>query len=374
MPSLPRIISAVDYVVEPPGLWTDRMQWRMGDRVPHVERLRNGTDRWVIDGKVQPNVGRGAFPSAPFAVPATRHDVPGGVSEPLDRLEAMDRDGVSAQVLYPSAAGRGGETLGAIADPDLQAACVRVYNDWLLETWAGASDRFVPQCLVPISTAEAAADEAQRAISHGHRGIIMPAAPWHLNPESPHTHDPKWDALWNIAESNAVPVCFHAGSDADILLPLYDGLSSPTDAVVDVIRGPISSAQVLFNFLLSGITDRFPGLKAVFAGTTAAWAPSNLEHADHQARKAMLERDGMTVYPSEVFHRSCYVTTSYDNIGLRMLSAIGAENVLWCSAFPSEMSTWPDSSKVISENFKDVPVDDRDRVIGGNGAELYKIS
>ena len=67
----------------------------------------------------------------------------------------MDAAGVDYSVLYPTVAGLAGEAFGRLRDPDLELACVQAYNDWLIEEWAAASERFIPQCIVPIWPVEA---------------------------------------------------------------------------------------------------------------------------------------------------------------------------------------------------------------------------
>src|SRR3569832_2271067 len=45
-------ISADEHVQEHPEVWTRRMskaEW--GDRIPHIEREADGTERWSVDGQ-----------------------------------------------------------------------------------------------------------------------------------------------------------------------------------------------------------------------------------------------------------------------------------------------------------------------------------
>ncbi|MCH8199657.1 MAG: amidohydrolase, partial [Chloroflexi bacterium] len=45
------LISIDDHVQEPPDLWTSRLDaGRWGERIPHIERAADGTERWVADG------------------------------------------------------------------------------------------------------------------------------------------------------------------------------------------------------------------------------------------------------------------------------------------------------------------------------------
>ena len=77
----------------------------------------------------------------------------------------MDAAGIDYSVLYPTVAGLAGETFGRLKDPALELACVQAYNDWLIDEWAGASDRFIPQCIVPIGPVEATVTEIRRAVA-----------------------------------------------------------------------------------------------------------------------------------------------------------------------------------------------------------------
>ena len=47
------VISVDDHIQEPPDLWTERLSKnRWGDRIPHMERAGDGTERWVVDGQL----------------------------------------------------------------------------------------------------------------------------------------------------------------------------------------------------------------------------------------------------------------------------------------------------------------------------------
>ena len=62
------------------------------------------------------------------------------------RVADMDLDGVCASLCFPSLiAGFAGTIFARSTDPELGLACVRAWNDWHLEEWAGtAPDRIIP--------------------------------------------------------------------------------------------------------------------------------------------------------------------------------------------------------------------------------------
>src|SRR5687767_5502514 len=117
-------ISAQDHVQETPDVWTKRMsKEKFGDRIPHIERQADGTERWLVDGKPidLPGVAlAGAVMPDRAREPQRWDEVPTVAYKPAERLEAMDSNGVDYSVLYPTVAGRAGETFGRIKDPDLE--------------------------------------------------------------------------------------------------------------------------------------------------------------------------------------------------------------------------------------------------------------
>src|SRR5262245_18805032 len=143
------LISADDHVLESPDLWTARLsQTRWGERIPHVARMSDGSEAWIVDGR---GIALTGFATANAALPDNNGaakrwaEVHAMVYDAGERLRAMDRDGVDYSILYPSVSGLAGETFGRLADADLELACVQAYNDWLIEEWARVSPRLVPQ-------------------------------------------------------------------------------------------------------------------------------------------------------------------------------------------------------------------------------------
>jgi predicted TIM-barrel fold metal-dependent hydrolase len=369
-------ISADDHVQEHPEVWTRRMSKAKWDgRIPHIERQADGTERWVVDGKT---IDLGGVAIAGAAMPDRAREpqrwdeVPGIACTPKERLTAMDVDGVDYSVLYPSVAGRAGETFGRLTDPEFELACVQAYNDWLIDEWASASPRFIPQCIVPLSPIEATVAEIRRAVGRGHRGVVMPAVPMMLR-ELPHINEPVYDPVWATCQELGVPVCFHAGASRDIQFPPYVGFTPEVAAAMEAITRPVSSVLVVANFLYSRILDRFPQLKVVFAETSLAWGAYELELADHQFERQRLHTEGYDKLPSELFRRQCHFVGWFDTTGPRTRYHIGLDNLLWSTNFPQATSTWPESRRAIARCFDGMAENERRQVLVGNAARLYRM-
>ena len=369
------LISVDDHVQEPPNLWTQRLsKTRWGERVPHLERIADGSDRWVLDNQVLLD-GSAALAGALMAdrnhEPSRWQDVPTAAYVPSERLKAMDVAGIDYSVLYPTVAGLAGEAFGRLRDPDLELACVQAYNDWLIEEWAAASDRFIPQCIVPIWPVEAATAEIERAVVKGHRGVVFPSLPMHLR-DVPHVSGPEYDPVWSVCEELNVPICLHAGASPQLQYHASPHLAPALARAMDAATKPVSSVFVISLYSFSRVLLRHPKLRLVLAESALSWGMLYLEWADHQFEHDGLAREGYELKPSEMFHRQCFYTSWYDKVA-PFADYIGADHILWAANFPLATSTWPSTQETIERCFQGVSAQARAQVLWKNAASLYQL-
>ncbi len=369
------LISVDDHVQEHPRVWLDRLSLsKWGDRIPQIDD-RGGPERWLIDGEPVPMRGVatvGVLSPDHAEDPQHWADVPSAAYVPEQRLRSMDADGVDYSVLYPTVAGVGGENLGRIRDAELELACVQAYNDWVVEEWVGASERFVPQCLVPLYPIDAAVKELERAVGKGHRGLIYPAIPMELR-DVPHINEPEYDRLWSACASLGVPLCFHAGSAVSIQVPPAPDMPPKIAAAFESIARSASTVSIVVNLLVSRILLRHPNLRVVFAESSLGWGAYQLEFADQQAREDGLHLEGYDLTPSEMFKRQCYLTGWYGRAGILTRDFIGTKNIMWSTNFPLATSTWPETRAQIQSSFAGVPAGEQEQILWGNAAQLYKL-
>ena len=103
-----RMISSDSHVVEPPDLWTERMDRAFKDRAPRVVAESDG-DWWMIDGTRGNSFQGGAqvgkrFEHAEDLRPAARFsEVRPGAYQPAEFLRENEEDGIWGSVIYPTA-------------------------------------------------------------------------------------------------------------------------------------------------------------------------------------------------------------------------------------------------------------------------------
>jgi len=131
-----KLISADSHIVEPPDLYTKRIEPRFRDRAPRLERLETPAgrkfDAWVIDGQAAGTLGAVIQAGQRFEDPSqidflgTWEDVRLGAYDPQMMVKENEIDGVWGACLQPSQ----GLFWYRIPDSAMLSAISRVYNDW----------------------------------------------------------------------------------------------------------------------------------------------------------------------------------------------------------------------------------------------------
>lgn len=370
------LISADSHAAFGPDTYTSRMsKTRWGDLIPRVVQTKeNGTihDRWSIHGEISDLdiCNCPALMGEPFPTfPKRWEEVPALAYDPLTRLQALDRDGIDAEVLFPNPPGG---TFYEYADRDFELDVVRAYNDALSE-WGRASDRYLPLAIIAyLSPPEVIAREIERAASLGHRGINcqgqMPAP-------LPHLTDPYWYPLWDVCQALDLPVHIHgsAGVRAGASVRKWSGYTPRQAHSAMTATSAVTPAQVVPHLIFSGLTERFPRLKIVFAEAGIGGLNYVLAACDHEWETRRLWTEGLPTRPSETVRRQVYVNFWFEAEGIKLRHDIGMDNIMWESDFPHVASYYPRSWHEVNRVLEGIPAEDRRKLLYENAIRLYRI-
>jgi predicted TIM-barrel fold metal-dependent hydrolase len=192
----------------------------------------------------------------------------------IKRDQALDNDGVAAEVVYPDAdavesrtcvpfgAGLG---LSGDLDPELGMAGAKAHNRWLAELCSTSPERRCGVALVPITVE---IDDVLAEIHHAKEsglGAVMIPAMW-VN-EAPY-HDRRYDPVWALCEELQMPVVTHSGSASRDEYGDHLGIY-----VTEVTWWP---ARPMWFLLWSGVFKRFPGLRFGVTEGGCWWLPGLL--------------------------------------------------------------------------------------------------
>ena len=261
-----RIISADSHVVEPPDLWTSRLGAEYEGRAPRLTEDAEGA-KFEVNGVSGPAVVGGFISPAKAGLGfATRlsEGLSGGW-DPEARIVDMDKDGIAAEVLYPSF----GMRLFGLDDPAMQRDTFRAYNDWVAEYAATSPKRLYGLGLISLYDVESGVEELQRCAAMGLAGGMAWAEPQDGYSYSTDHYDPFWAA----AQDLGMPISLHtfAGKARDV----SDLFLARYSCITHVIQ------MSLTTLLFSHVFERFPGVTVVSAENDIGWAPHLMERMDH---------------------------------------------------------------------------------------------
>ena len=381
------LISCDSHAQPDKDAFTSRMsKAKWGDAIPHLAETTDKAhmavafdrpvQRWVVHGQVVGNRGVVNCPTV-MADPMRKYfpqhwdEVPSYVYNPADRLGALDKDGVDAEVLFPNDPVQSGTFFQGNAEFELD--CVRAYNDALAE-WREVSDRYVPLAIIPyMSGIDVTVAEVQRAVHKGHRGIVMLAEPSQNLDGLKHFNDPYWDPLWAACQDLDVPIHWHAGGGLRLSMPRWSGYTRNQEQAVGPSGGFSVQAQFIPNLIFSGVLDRYPRLKWVCAETGLGWVNYILDGCDHEWERRHLWTEGILTRPSELFRRQIYVDFWYEEAGIQQRHHIGLENIMWESDYPHSTSTYPESWEFVNRTLAGVPEEEKKLLLYGNAMRIYHL-
>ena len=375
------VIDADTHITEPPDVWTSRVPAKFRDQAPRVVRdPRTGVDAWSFSGEpaLLP-IGFTAVAGwrAPFpAAPKNFDECPPASYDARARLAYMDSIGVWAMALYPNVGGFGNQAFLKLKDRELMLACVRAYNDFLIDWCSADARRFIPIAATPFWDVAAAVAEMERSAKIGHKGVLFTGKPQAHG--MPILGSPHWDRFWAAAQDFALPVSFHIGTGTFGGFPSERIEVNGRNATIALnkvnllLGGGVQLADLLF----SGVLARHPGLAIVSVESGIGFLPFVLEACDEMYRNSRVrdQRPDLTLLPSEYFKRQVYACYFYEeHAPQHLLEAIGVDNVLFETDYPHPDCLFGNVREKIDAGLRGQPQSVRDKLLWENAARLYKV-
>mgnify|MGYP003627397339 FL=1 len=277
------------------------------------------------------------------------------------RFQDMDRDGVDAELVFPSL----GLMLPRIADREGQRVACQIYNDWAWDYCKASEGRLVPAAMIPCIDFEDALAECKRTAEMGYAAFCL----WEgLN----NYNDARWDPIFAFAGENNIPLVFHTGvGDVNIR-----ALKGPGAGMFNYTRQMNDAVDIITQLVGGGVLDRNPKAHILFAEHSAGWLWGLAERMDeiyHGHAPVIFPK--LSRLPSQIIRDQVHCALQNDVGSVATRKGVGIGALLFATDYPHSEGTFPFSQKVVdrmmAEN-ADASMDDFVAILGGNAARLFK--
>ena len=371
-----RIVSVDDHLIEPPDLFEGRMPSALRNRAPRVVTASDGRQAWHYEEGQYPNIGLNAVVGRRrdqwSMEPANFDEMRPGCWDIEARIADMDLAGIAGSLCFPSLiAGFAGGVFSRSADPELGLACVRAWNDWHLEAWAGPHpDRIIPLQITWLQDPNVAAAMVAENAARGFRALSFTEFPTQLGLPSLHTGH--WDPLLAACQETETVLCLHTGSASWAPVPSAD---PPFELFPTLF--PANAYLAAADWLWSGVCTRYPDLRIALSEGGVGWVAMLADRVDfvldHSASGSESGAWTDTLKPSEVLARNFWFCTIDDPSSLdSAIARVGADHIMVESDYPHADSTWPDTQELVHQRLGHLPADTIAQLTHGNAEALFR--
>jgi predicted TIM-barrel fold metal-dependent hydrolase len=129
--------------------------------------------------------------------------------------------------------------------------------------------------------------------------------------------------------------------------------------------------MALLSLICGGVLERHPGLRVLIVEAGLAWVPYWLERMDHHVKKWGFASLPLSLAPSEVFRRQCFVSADAEETLLPfVIQAIGDDNLCFSTDYPHPDH---DFHGVVAElaSREDVPEPSKRKILRDNAVRLF---
>lgn len=396
---IPPIISVDDHVIEPKDLWQRWLPERFREAGPQVVRapyeILPPAERGVVSGSVRmassgPETDFWVYEDLRMVIhssfaavgrPGSENDerpveyaqMRPGFYQVKDRLADMDMNNIERSLCFPTVPRFCGQLFFEANDRELALECVRAYNNWMVEEWAGESGgRLIPLILIPLWDPIEAAAEVRRNAARGVRAVSFCELPAKLGLPSIHDKDGYWDPFFRACDETHTVICMHIGSSSQ-----FYQTSDDAPGVIRAALTAVNSQMSMTDWLLSGVLARYPNLKIAYSEGQIGWIPFVLERCDMLWERKTASHhvpEILTESPSTYFHRQVYGCFFEDDFGLKSRDDIGMKLITFESDYPHQDSTWPDTRAYAEKAMADLSQEEIEMVTRTNAIELFELS
>jgi predicted TIM-barrel fold metal-dependent hydrolase len=358
-----RVIDSDTHLIETSAIWehmdeSERVHrpqpilLEQGVMVPPIVIPMNSV--WIIDGQLYARTNLDVIETM-----SKGQVKPGALAmtDPDERLKAMDQQGVDVHVIFPSL------FLGlAPENPVAEFALTRAYNRFLADRCAGSGGRLRWVMLPALKSMEATLREMEWARKNGAVGVQLRG----LEGDRPIDH-PDFYPIFRVAQDLDMPVCVHIGHASHAFRQLRRNAENRPSRFHMTVPTLMS-----FTAIASGkVAEDFPKLRFGFFEAGAGW----LTFLVQQAHRVRDDRDRKAFTRSVLESRRLFVTCEEHEELPLILQYAGDQRLVLGSDYghPGDV----DESIFVQQKLRartDISEVQKTRILDTNARELFALN
>ena len=311
------------------------------------------------------------------------------------RLAEMDREGIAAEFVHNGDPRIVTCFFGSSNQPyplDVCQAGAMAYHRWLYDTFGLAKDRLLLIGVIghsPWRSMDELLAELDWIADRGFPATSIPG--FTTYPGQPVLSDSYWDPFWKRCQERNIALWMHAGhgeSQAEIgtqLQRMYAQMEAENLPFEELTKRhirqfnenkvfeSIKPRRAMWQMMLSGVFDRFPGLKLVMNEVYADWIPRTIQLLDEEYEKRRAEIPAK-LKPSQYWGRNLVGCLSFARrCEMEVRDQIGVETMAFGRDYPHPEGTWPNTKLWLRDVLSGVSEDEIRAILGENIIRILKL-
>lgn len=227
--------------------------------------------------------------------------------------------------------------IAGMPDPDYQAAVCRAMNDYTIDHWLPADDRYVLGLQTPTTDPQLGAREIERLAGHPRVRAACIAASAHRIPLGNRYYWPIYEA----AERHDLAIHLHPSTTSVIASASTLPSGMATNYLQSHVAHPLFYMGDMISLIFEGVFERFPRLRVAFVEGGVSWLPHLMWRMDKEFKALRQQAPFLKRLPSEYVRSNIRMVTQpieepkkIEHL-VQIFNMIDADTtVMWSSDYP----------------------------------------
>ena len=142
-----------------------------------------------------------------------------------------------------------------------------------------------------------------------------------------------------------------------------------------IVTHTMEMMMACLGMIWSGVIDKHPKLRVGFLESGGGWIVPWLERMDRHFDDQGFNDSGLSMRPSEIFQRNCWISFEPVEGSLRVLADyIGPHKILWATDYPHRDGFFPGAPDMVRQRLVGTSPETQHQVLAGGAIGFYGLN